>query len=293
MAHKARHSQPASKPAAAVVLFGIDENGKPKAARFRKADAALATKAAKQLHLRVLSVVDPTVAALTAKLPTGRIYATGRGVVPNIRSDLYTKLVAAAGAGPAASVPPPQPPDGAGAGSNGTPPNGKTSDRLPKTWDEITVGHLVVAQETDPGDGWYEAIVVEQNGDIFTLRWRDWQDRRFTRHRRTVALKCPNPQTVSAPTRSARPDASAKAGSGKTASSKARPAPQGLPTSWNEIDVGHLVLAKDDGPSRSWWEAIPTERHGDAFILRWRDYAQLSPIERGRTTLALLCPTAK
>ena len=43
----------------------------------------------------------------------------------------------------------------------------------------------------------------------------------------------------------------------------------------------------------SWWEAIPTEKHGDTFTLRWRDHAYLSKIVRARLSLALLCPNAK
>jgi hypothetical protein len=62
-----------------------------------------------------------------------------------------------------------------------------------------------------------------------------------------------------------------------------------LPTDWQEIDINKLVLAKDDGPSRSWWEAIPIERAGDAFKLRWRDYANVPPITRQRFALALIC----
>jgi len=55
-----------------------------------------------------------------------------------------------------------------GRGRRGSSPN------LPRTWHEIGVGDLVVAQEEDPTDGWYEAIVVEVTNDMFTLRWRDY-----------------------------------------------------------------------------------------------------------------------
>jgi len=44
---------------------------------------------------------------------------------------------------------------------------------LPKTWDEIAPGHLVIAQEA-LDYGWWEAIVIGRNGDIFTLRFRDY-----------------------------------------------------------------------------------------------------------------------
>jgi hypothetical protein len=66
----------------------------------------------------------------------------------------------------------------------------------------------------------------------------------------------------------------------------------GLPKDWDEIDVDHLVLAKTEGPKASWYEAIPVERAGDGFQLRWRDYRSLPPVIRPRRDLALICPEA-
>ena len=44
-------------------------------------------------------------------------------------------------------------------------------------------------------DGWYEAIVVEANGDMFTLRWRDYpRERRIVRHRLRLGLLYPEPR---------------------------------------------------------------------------------------------------
>jgi hypothetical protein len=287
MAHNVRHSLPNAKPEAAVVLFGLDAHGKPKAARFRETEAALAAKAAKQLHLRVLTSSNSAVTALAAHLPAGRIHASGRGVVPNVRTDLYTKLLAAAGSsanGPSAHGD--QPNDDAPRARNAG------NDQFPKDWDDITRGHIVIANDS-PTDGWYEAVVVERNGDMCTLRWRDWpRYRSFTRHRRALALLCPDANARSAAKPSTAADASTKAGSGKATVSNHKTAP-GLPTSWENIEIDHLVLAKEDGPWRSWWEAIPTEKHGDTFTLRWRDYKQLPMIKRARVSLALLCPTAK
>ena len=78
MTAKTNHSTPA-KP---VVLFGLDSRGKPKAARFSKEHAGLAVKAASQLALQVLADNDPKLAAIAARLPVGRVHATGRTFVP-------------------------------------------------------------------------------------------------------------------------------------------------------------------------------------------------------------------
>ena len=110
-----------------LVLFGVDNRGKPKAARFGKQHAGLALKAATQLQLQVLAGNDPNIADLTAQLPVGRVHATGRTFVPFIRRDLYDKLLAAAANGTAHSTS--VPPNGSSGGSGSTP--GGSAPRLP------------------------------------------------------------------------------------------------------------------------------------------------------------------
>ena len=262
-----------------MVLFGIDSRGKPKGARFGKEHASLAIKAATQLQLNVLATTDPKVAEIAARLPVGRVHATGRTFVPAIRRDVYDKLVAAAPNGNLGQ--PLTPPSGATGGAAGSRPPG-SSPNLPRSWHEIGLGDLVVAQEEDPADGWYEAIVVEAANDMFTLRWRHYPRlRRITRHRLRLGLLYPGPQAGKQP----KPQ-SAKH---QSPAAKAEPA---LPTDWQDIDLNKLVLAKEDGPPRSWWEAIPVEKAGETFKLRWRDYSTMPPISRDRFALALICPDA-
>ncbi|HWX37001.1 MAG TPA: hypothetical protein VNZ53_57515 [Steroidobacteraceae bacterium] len=92
MAQKTTHQHTDSSSAVPVVLFGVDDNGKPKAARFNDKHANLATKAAGHLKLHVLPIVGPVVVDLAGHVPAGRIHANGRGFVPYIRRDLYAKL---------------------------------------------------------------------------------------------------------------------------------------------------------------------------------------------------------
>src|SRR5215469_10721621 len=96
MTGKANHSAQLRTCPLPLVLFGIDSRGKPKGARFGREQASLAIKAATQLQLNVLASNDPKVAEIAARLPVGRVHATGRTFVPFIRRDLYDKLVAAA-----------------------------------------------------------------------------------------------------------------------------------------------------------------------------------------------------
>ena len=192
---------------------------------------------------------------------------------------MYDKLVAAAPNGNLGQ--PLTPPSGATGGAAGSRPPG-SSPNLPRSWHEIGLGDLVVAQEEDPEDGWYEAIVVEAADDMFTLRWRDYPRlRRITRHRLRLGLVYPGPQAGKQP----KPQSAKR----QSPAGKAEPA---LPTDWHDIDLNKLVLAKEDGPPRSWWEAIPVEKAGETFKLRWRDYTTMPPISRDRFALALICPDA-
>ena len=54
---------------------------------------------------------------------------------------------------------------------------------------------MVIAQES-LGDGWWEAIVLARDGDMLTLKWRDYpHEANVLRHASTVALL--NPTLVS------------------------------------------------------------------------------------------------
>ena len=172
-----------------LVLFGIDNRGKPKGARFGKEHASLAMKAATQLQLKVLASNDPKLAEIAARLPVGRVHATGRTFVPFIRRDLYDKLVAAAANGNAH----PTSSSNGSSGASGSTPGG-SAPHLPSDWQQIGVGDLVVGQDSLE-NGWYDAIVVQVDGDMFTLRWRDYpRERPVVRHRLRLALLYPGPK---------------------------------------------------------------------------------------------------
>ena len=283
MTTNAKHATPAASCPAPVILFGIDSHGKPKGARFGKDHANLAIKAATQLQLQVLASTDPKVAELATRLPVGRVHATGRTFVPFIRRDLYDKLVAAA---PNGNTDPTSPPAGGSSGAAGAKPPGGSAPNLPKTWQEISLGDMVVANE-GPEDGWYEATVAEVNGDMLTLRWRDYpRERQVVRHRQRLGLLYPGPKP---PTDTAKAN---KAKGDKPTAGAPIAGSQPLPRDWQQIDVDQLVLAKDDGPWGSWWEAVPIEKVGEGLKLRWRDYSRIAPVTRQRLELALICPDA-
>ena len=157
-----------------TVLFGTDEHGKPRAAWFEAASPELITKAAAAMKLQLLRPVTASQIELAKKLPVGRIHANGTGFVPPIRGDLYSELQLAAG---------PSQASGTTASAPATPAHG-----LPKDWDNIEVGHLVLAQE-NLLEGWWEAIVIATDNDMLTFKWRDYPKLPpMSQHRTAVAL---------------------------------------------------------------------------------------------------------
>jgi hypothetical protein len=124
------------------------------------------------MHLGLVEVTDPDVAEIAATLPAGRLHANGKGLVPYIKGDMYIELfVAIVGYGaPQAHREP-------------------TAQDLPGTWDEVAPGKVVLAREILEC-GWWEAVVVERNGDLVTVRYRDYPEYPLTlvRHRSAIAL---------------------------------------------------------------------------------------------------------
>jgi hypothetical protein len=165
-----KKTKPAKPAAKGYIIFGADEYAKPEAARFSAEAPDLLAKAAAAMHLRLAEVTED-LAEIATKLPAGRLHANGRGLVPYVKGDLYAELV------------------GETVGDQETPANPNPSAQdLPLNWDEIQPGHLVIARETLEC-GWCEAIVIERNGDLLTLRYRDYpQYSTMIRHRSAVAL---------------------------------------------------------------------------------------------------------
>ena len=155
----------ADASALALVVFGRDEAGKPHASAFDSSEADLAEKAAGLMGMHVLRVETDEQRDLAAKLPRGRVFASGRAFVPFVKAGLYEAL--------AALVQP-------------------ENEQAPPSWEAITLGSVVLAT-TGPMDGWYEAVVIQAKGeDLFTLRWRDYPDEgTVVRRRKHLALLHP------------------------------------------------------------------------------------------------------
>jgi hypothetical protein len=174
---KSSVATPATFP---LIVLGYDEQQKPRGARFVDAKPDLVTKAADLMGFKVYEASPPDVAEAAKKLPLGRLYANGRGFVPNVRQDLYSDLVVVLGQEPQAAL-----------SKNGDKDSLPAARGLPRSWDEIGPGHLVVAQEALEY-GWWEAIVLDRQGDTFILQYRDYPHLpKFVRHRTGIAMMSP------------------------------------------------------------------------------------------------------
>lgn len=184
--------QPEKKTANAsdkLFVFGLDEDGKPRGARFPEFNEKVVSAAA-QMKLTSVHPASPAVTEIGMKLPVGRLYASGKAFVPPIRRDLLTKLKAALDApGDASQVNQPAPaPENAKA-------SGVVAAGLPRTWESIAVGQLVLVEDDDPGFGWWPCLVTKREDQVLTLQLRDYPDKgTYVRHIAQVGLVNPGPE---------------------------------------------------------------------------------------------------
>lgn len=203
MGKKSGKNEPAK--ANPVFVLGLDANGKPRGARFPELKDSIAS-AAMDMNCRVLIDQPDAVSALGMKLPVGRVHGGGKVVklfVPNIRRELYDQILEAARIAGEQSDAETQ--VGAAEQSAAVKAMKVRADAalaevrtvspvtsgLPRSWESITVGHMVLVHES-PADGWWEATVLKREDEILTLRFRDYPKQpTFIRHINTVALVNP------------------------------------------------------------------------------------------------------
>lgn len=250
MSKKAKTVSKKSKAERVMVLYGLGEDKKPRAAKFKETDFKLARKAAKLMGLIVHEMPEVALAKLGKPLPAGRIYASGTGFVPNVRRDLYLNLLTLLGVKPEEAQP-------------------ERVLNLPANWEAIQEGHVVLAQADSAANGWWETTCEAVEGDMLKLRACLFPDVTVSRHRTAVALL----HTSAYKPPEAIQDAS-----------------PGLPKDWSELAVGQLVIARENDPADGYWEALIDKIDGDTLTLHWRDFQSLPKFKRPRHAVALLNP---
>jgi len=162
-----------------LVILGIGKDDKPHAASFAIADELTVRKAAQAMAMRVGRANDEKSIALVQRLTKGRLFATGKALVPLVKASLYDELLKSLSIDATSSV-------GTAADTSGGAPN--NGDKRPPAstsnqpasmdpWDTIKIGSVVLAQDAGEDHGWWEAVVtsIGSDGETLTVRWRDYR----------------------------------------------------------------------------------------------------------------------
>ena len=236
-----------------MVVYGFDEDKKPRAAKFSEPEFELARKAAGLMKLNVFEGDAIKLRRALTNIRKGNVYASGWAFVPNVRSqNQFDVLVAKL------------------TNIQSETTDGVVDISLPVSWDSIAIGQTVLGQADSPADGWWPTNVVDKKGDMIVLRARDFPKApKVIRHRSAVALfftkdfKAPEQSDDLAP---------------------------GLPISWAKLEVGHLVIAQDAKAENGFYEAEIVEIEGEKLKLRWKEFPRQPNVTRMRTDVALLNP---
>jgi hypothetical protein len=181
-----------------LFVFGIDDEGKPRGARFADFNDKIVNVVA-EMRLTSVYPASPAFTEIAIKLPAGRLYASGKAFVPPIRRDLVETLEAVlAIPGDESKAHRPETTSTQTAQQEAEGAKVRTvspiSSGLPRSWDSIGVGHVVLGH-AGPEDGWWECVVLKREDELLTLRLRDYPKQgTYLRHVTQVALINPGPE---------------------------------------------------------------------------------------------------
>jgi hypothetical protein len=189
-----------NSPNTQMFVYGLDETGKPKGARFQATETEKVSPVVAAMKLQSFQTGSEEVTSLGMKLPVGRIYARGKAFIPNIKRELYDKILGALGSTkegqPKAEGMPPAATSDVGLALAPVETEGNLpplASGLPRNWESIAAGNMILAH-AGPGEGWWECLVLARDGEILTLRYRDYPKvPKFDRHISTIALINPRP----------------------------------------------------------------------------------------------------
>lgn len=176
------------------LAFGLDRDGKPRAATIPPDDLSVATKAAATMGLKIGRAETPDALKLTKTLPEVRIFATGKGLVPLVKKAVFEALTKTVVIVEAAAK----------SGNNDMAVPSKAAEPTPQKatapnveidpWTKLTPGDEVVAPDKEPLENGYwlaRILSISKDGSKLTLRWVDSKLPPFTARRHSVAILRP------------------------------------------------------------------------------------------------------
>jgi len=169
-----------------IVVLGLDADQKPRAAKFDVADEKTVRKAAAAQGLKIGRPKTDEATELALRLVDGKIYSSGKGLMPLVNADVYEKLLTLleiedpkADAAPVKQSPAPAKPSPAPAAGT-------------DLWAKIAVGTIVLCRDTSNKDGgWWECTVsgVSKDSKLLTVRWANFPTMKpFTVKRTAVGI---------------------------------------------------------------------------------------------------------
>lgn len=161
-----------------LVVLGMDTEKKPHAARFDIVDEPAVRKAAGLMGFRIGHAKSKEATELTTKLTEGRIFETGRGLVPFVRPDIYDGLVKLLELEPE------------NASSTASPANIAPA-RPTDPWALIKVGSVCLARDPTDEPSWWEVVVtaIARDNRTLTVKWQNYPTlKSFTVKRAAVAI---------------------------------------------------------------------------------------------------------
>lgn len=189
-----------------TVVFGLDDETKPRGGHFGEKDTEAAVKAATQLGLSVWKVSTPSLPDSVSKIPAGTATASGWNILPKISRELFEAVLQAATLdSPKRASTVPTISDQDRAAVKGQKPadlselerqiiavaHERQLGRLPDSWSAIKEGSVVLVHQ-NRDDGWWEGYVLKRQGNMVTLRWRDFPKQpTLIRHVSSLALMDP------------------------------------------------------------------------------------------------------
>jgi hypothetical protein len=147
-----------------IIILGIDNSEQARAAKFDFAQADAVRKAASLMELHLAVPKSDAQRKLVARLADGKLFASGKGLVPRIKFELYEALTKALELEVAPRLE---------SAAQAPDPTAKPQP-LPQAWLDLKVGNTVVAPGQNPSeDGYWPGVITAIKGDYVVLRWID------------------------------------------------------------------------------------------------------------------------
>jgi hypothetical protein len=142
-----------------LVLLGLDDDKKPRAARFKYENEAGVRKLAAIKGLQIGHAKTDEAIECVLKLTDGKLFVSGTGLVPLVKGDTFERLQTLL------EIEEPV------ATSEKAAP--AQSDRSGDPWSKIAVGSAVLCPNDEKGKdrSWWECTVMAIANDSFTVKW--------------------------------------------------------------------------------------------------------------------------